>query len=188
MEESGSSSRVAEIIEIARVIAFALFLSLALNLLVFQVVDVRQTSMVPTLQEGDRILISKVDYRVHAPERGDIVVFRPPPPACPADASNCIPFVKRIVAVAGDVIELRDGRLIVNGAVPDEPHASGPTRAEAGGVSYPFTVPPDSVFALGDNRAFSGDSRAWGAVPRDNIFGKAYLAFWPPEHATWLLR
>jgi signal peptidase I len=144
--------------------------------------------MEPTLFAGDRIVISKVDYRLHAPERGDVVVFRPPPPACPADASECVPFVKRVIAIAGDVVELRDGRVVVNGAPLVEPYAGAPTGPEGSAVTYPFTVPADSLFVLGDNRPVSGDSRAWGAVPRSSVAGKAYAAFWPPDHARWLLR
>ncbi len=154
----------------------------------FQVVDVRQSSMEATLAEGDRIIISKIDYRLHAPERGDVVVFRPPPPACPGDASSCVPFVKRVVALAGDVIDVRDERLAVNGLALDEPYARPPTLAEGNALAYPFRVPADSVFVLGDNRPLSGDSRSWGPVARASILGKGYVAFWPPDHAKWLLR
>ena len=143
--------------------------------------------MESTLFEGDRILLSKVDYRLHAPERGDVVVFRPPPPACPADSSSCVPFVKRVVAISGDLVDIRDGALLLNGRPVSEPYARAPTLAEGGAVVYPFTVPADTVFVLGDNRPFSGDSRAWGAVSRGGILGKGYVAFWPLDHARSLL-
>src|SRR3990170_3814876 len=95
------------VLEIVQALALAVIISVFLNLFVVQVTEVRQRSMEPTLFQSDRVLVSKVDYRVASPERCDIVVFDP-------TTDTTIPFVKRIVAIAGDVIELRDGRLFVN--------------------------------------------------------------------------
>lgn len=170
---------LAELGEIAKAVAAALLLSIGLNLFVLQVTDVQQSSMEPTLLDGDKLVMSKLDYRFRPPAVGEIVVFRPPPPACPADAS-CPHFVKRVVAVAGDVVDLEGGAVVVNGRVLVEPYAGGPTLPEGEGVRYPYVVPAGAVFVLGDNREVSGDSRAWGAVPRDRVRGRAVVAFWPP--------
>src|SRR5438093_2389464 len=184
----GTLRRLPDLLDVLKAVALALFLSIGLNLFVLQVVDVRQSAREATVIEGDRLLLSKVDYRVHAPERGGVIVFRPPPPACPADASDCVPYVKRVVALEGDRVDLRDGRVYVNGAAVDEPYARQPTQAEGNAVTYPLVVPGAAVFVMGDNRPVSGDSRAWGAVPLSSIVGKAYLDFWPLDHARWLIR
>src|SRR5438093_7545414 len=179
--------RLNEVLDVLKAVALALFLSIGLNVFVLQVVDVRQSSMETTLVEGDRLLLSKVDYRVHPPQRGDVIVFRPPPPACPVDA-DCVPFVKRVVGIQGDRVDVRDGRLYVNDVAVDEPYARQPTRAEGNAVTYPLVVAADTVFVMGDNRPVSGDSRAWGAVPLSSIIGTAYLDFWPFDHARLLIR
>ncbi len=160
------------VLEIVQALALAVIISVFLNLFVVQVTEVRQRSMEPTLFQSDRVLVSKVDYRVERPQAGDIVVFNPT-----TDAS--IPFVKRIVAVGGDVVELRDGRLYVNGALAPYPEAKGATMAQSPQVRYPYTVKPGHFFALGDNREASSDSRSFGEQPNDRIIGKVILRFWP---------
>jgi len=128
--------------------------------------------MEPTLLQSDRVLVSKVDYRLGAPQRGDVVVFNP-------TSDTSIPFVKRIVAVGGDVVDLRGGRLYVNDALADYPEAQGVTAPQSPQVAYPFRVPEGQFFALGDNRAASSDSRSFGAQPYHRIIGKVILRFWP---------
>jgi signal peptidase I len=174
-------------IEVAKAVVIAAVLSIGLNMFVLQVVDVRQSSMETTLDEGDRLILSKVDYRFTAPQRGDIIVFRPPPAACPLEASQCVPFVKRVIGLAGDRVDIRDGKVYLNDAALTEHYVRSPTAPEGDTIHYPYTVPNDSVFVLGDNRPVSGDSRAWGAVSRESILGKAYVDFWPIVHAKWLV-
>jgi signal peptidase I len=143
--------------------------------------------METTLEEGDRLILSKVDYRFHDPQRGDIIVFHPPPAACPLEAALCVPFVKRVIAIGGDRVDIRDGRVYLNDVALVEHYARSPTAPEGDVVRYPYVVPPGSFFVLGDNRPVSGDSRAWGAVTRDSVLGKAYVDFWPVAHAKWLI-
>ena len=159
-------------LEIVQALALAVIISVVLNLLVVQVTEVRQRSMESTLLQGDRVLVSKVDYRFGTPERGDIVVFQP-------TTDSSIPYVKRVAAVAGDTVELRDGILFVNGKQADYAGAHGLTTAQSPAVTYPLKVPADSFFALGDNRQASSDSRSFGPQPIGNIIGKVTLRFWP---------
>jgi signal peptidase I len=160
------------VLEIVQALALAVIISVFLNLFVVQVTEVRQRSMETTLFQNDRVLVSKVDYRLGAPKAGDIVVFNP-------TTDTSIPFVKRIVAVAGDVVEVRDGRLFVNGRVAVHADARGNTMPQSPQVRYPYTVPAGQFFALGDNREQSSDSRSFGAQPYDRIIGKVILRFWP---------
>jgi len=161
------------ILEIVQALALAVVISVVLNLFVVQVTEVRQRSMELTLEQNDRVLVSKLDYRFGTPQRGDIIVFNPPT----ADAT--IPYVKRVIAVGGETVDLRNGNVFVNGKQVDIPQAHGATQPQAPQVAYPFTVPEGQIFVMGDNRTFSSDSRTFGAVPVQNIIGKVTLRFWP---------
>jgi signal peptidase I len=160
------------LLEIVQALALAVIISVFLNLFVVQVTEVRQRSMETTLFQADRVLVSKVDYRIAPPQAGDIVVFNP-------TSDSTIPFVKRIVAIGGDVVDLRDGQLFVNGKAAAYAEARGVTAPQSPQVAYPFTVPEGQFFALGDNRAASSDSRSFGAQPNDRIIGKVIVRFWP---------
>jgi signal peptidase I len=175
-DEPGFSWRA--ILEIVQALALAVVISVVLNLFVVQVTEVRQRSMESTLLQNDRVLVSKLDYRFGTPQRGDIIVFNPP-------IDSSIPYVKRIIAVGGEVVDLRDGRLYVNGQPVDIPQAHGLTQPQAPRITYPYKVPAGEVFVLGDNRQQSSDSRTFGAVPDQNIIGKVILRFWPPDRLVF---
>lgn len=160
------------ILEIVQALALAVVISVVLNLFVVQVTEVRQRSMESTLLQSDRVLVSKVDYRFTEPGAGDIVVFNP-------TTDVAIPYVKRIVAVAGETVELRGGRLYVNGQPRDFAGARGSTLAQSPEIRYPLRVPDGHFFAMGDNREASSDSRSFGPQPYDRIIGKVILRFWP---------
>jgi signal peptidase I len=134
--------------------------------------------MVPTLKYGDRVLVNKFIYRFTEPERGDVIVFK----SVEGDGQD---LIKRVVGVPGDEIAVRGGKLFVNGEPQKEPYVNKkyPDRS----FYAPTTVPKDHVFAMGDNRANSQDSRIFGPVPEENIEGEAFLRFWPPDRIGGLL-
>jgi len=160
------------LLEIVQALALAVVISVVLNLFIVQVTEVRQRSMEITLLQSDRVLVSKVDYRLSGPRPGDIVVFNP-------TTDVQIPYVKRVVAVAGEVVELRSGRLYVNGEARDFVGAHGATVAQSPDVKYPLRIPDGYFFAMGDNREASSDSRSFGPQPDSRIVGKVILRFWP---------
>jgi signal peptidase I len=129
-------------------------------------------SMVPTLLVGDRVLANKFVYRLTEPERGEVVVFES------VGEGDDQKLIKRIVALAGDEVEVRNGTLLVNGEAREEPYLN---RNLPFNDSYgPSEVPEGHVFVMGDNRANSADSRVFGPLPIENIEGEAFVRFWPP--------
>ena len=129
-------------------------------------------SMVPTLEVGDRVFVNKFIYRFTEPERGDVVVFE-------SVNGGEEDLIKRVVGVAGDEVEVRNGTLLVNGEDREEPYLN---RNLPFNDSYgPSEVPEGHVFVMGDNRANSADSRVFGPLPIENIEGEAFVRFWPPS-------
>jgi len=158
--------------ELFESLAIAVILAVLIRLFVFQPFFIPSGSMEPTLMTGDRILVSKLGYYFHEPRRADIIVFR-----YPRDEKKA--FVKRVIGLPGETVELKDSQLLINGQPVPEPYLpAGLEFADFG----PVTVPPDSYFCLGDNRNLSDDSRVWGFMPRDNLIGKAVLVYWPLGH------
>ena len=144
------------------------FSAILLRLFVLQPYTISSNSMEPTLEQGDHILVNRLAYRFGSPTRGDIVVF-----AYPKDTSRT--FVKRIIAVEGETIELKGNQVYVNGTLVQEPYLKE-------GDYPPFeseTIPANNVFVLGDNRKESGDSREWGVLPKNYIIGKSWLLYSP---------
>jgi len=153
-----------------------LLISLAISgfiiIFVYQPVKVEGTSMMPSLEDQERIFVNKFVYRWEPIQRGDVVVFR-----YPRDPSKS--FIKRVVGVAGDRVRIDAGRVWVNGKQLDEDYVP---RAYEDLRSYPETVvPPDSYFVLGDHRSLSNDSRDFGPVTESYIYGKAVFGYWPVD-------
>ena len=149
--------------------------TLALTLIIFVVIHfavqnymVEGTSMQPSLNNSQYVLVNKLAYLFHAPERGDVIVFH-----WPKDTTKDL--IKRVIGVPGDVIAVSQDTVQVDGMVLKEPYVS----AEANPQGQRWVVPPNDYFVMGDNRLVSDDSRIWGFVPRSYIVGKAVLVYWP---------
>ncbi len=180
--------------EIVQTVLLTLVIFLAVRAVV-QNFKVEGASMEPTLHSGQYLLINKIGYAhlegtpayafVHpdgtqggsdpgylfgGPQRGDIIVFRAP-------VQPDKDFIKRVIGVPGDTVEVRGGQVYVNGNPIDEPYI----RDRAPYVSPRQVVPPGHYFVLGDNRPNSSDSHVWGLVPAENIIGKAWVSYWPPN-------
>jgi signal peptidase I len=135
---------------------------------------------------SDRVLANRFLYHLRDPRRGEIVVFETPPAAqvkCGAGGT----FVKRLIGLPGETIEVRlqngDGYVFVNGRKLKEPYVRKDRRAAVESFG-PVVVPRDSYFMMGDNRSQSCDSRVWGSVPRDNLIGKVFATYWPPNRLS----
>lgn len=146
-----------------------------LRFFVLQPYIIPSASMEPTMVPGDRILVNRLAYRFWAPARGDIVVF-----AYPRDPSRT--FIKRVIALEGEIVELKDNQVYVNDELVKESYLKP-------GDYPPFdaeTVPKENVFVLGDNRRESGDSREWGVLPKNYLIGKAWLIYNPIQRIKFL--
>ncbi|HEY6351358.1 MAG TPA: signal peptidase I [Candidatus Angelobacter sp.] len=153
-----------------------LFLSLGISLFiilfVYQPVKVEGGSMEPGLQDQERIFINKLAYKLEDIQRGDIVVFR-----YPRDTRKS--FIKRVIGLPGDRVRVFDGRVYLNGQLTSEPYVP---EEYLDSRSYPeVKVPADSYYVLGDHRSMSNDSRDFGAVQRNYIYGKAVFGYWPVD-------
>ena len=127
-------------------------------------------SMDPTLENNQYLAVGKLGYWLHDPERGDIIVFRDP-------RDDGRKLIKRVIGLPGEVVEVRNGRVLIDGQPLDEPYIPAP-----GSYSYPPTrLADDEYFVLGDNRNNSSDSHSWGTLPRKAIIGKAWVSYWPPR-------
>jgi len=165
---------IREVIEMA-VLTVLMFLIIQLAV---QNYFVDGTSMEPNLHDQERILVDKWTYLFHAPARGDVIVFIAPPTADPTGNSD---YVKRIIAIPGDVITINNTTVIVDDVTLQEPYIDPKRQGNPyfNNVIHNLVVPPGKYFVLGDNRAGSSDSRDWGLVPRANIIGRAALVYWP---------
>jgi len=168
--------------DLLQVFALALGLYLIATATI-QTVHVVGLSMSPTLGDNDLLIASKVDYHLHGPERGDIIILK-----SPLDPSR--DYIKRVIGLPFDHILIRDRHVLVNGVVLEEPYIQNwvstgnwpPTPEAVDGAQ----VPKDMYFVMGDNRDHSSDSRLFGYVPRDQIDGKAVLRVWPWAHIALL--
>jgi len=155
-----------------RDLAFSVLLAIILIVFIYQPVKVEGTSMMPALTDQERIFINKFTYRFGTGniERSDLVVFW-----FPLDRSKS--YIKRVIGLPGDVVQIDNGIVYVNGERLQEPYV--PEEYHDHQSAAAVTVPPDNYFVLGDHRSSSNDSRAWGTVDRKYIYGKAVFVYWP---------
>jgi signal peptidase I len=172
---STASSLLRELVEVV-VLAVILYFGISFAV---QAVHVEGLSMFATLDDNDYLIANKIDYRLHAPQRGDIIILRPP-------TDNSKDFIKRIIALPGERLLISDGIVYINGHKLDEPYLpeawvslnnwTGPGGPDG------TVVPPNDYFVMGDNRNRSQDSRTFGFISRDRIDGRAWFRIWPLTH------
>lgn len=163
--------------EAAILVILAFAIAFVIKVLLVQPFYIPSGSMEPTLLPGDRVLVNKFMYRFRNPEPGDIIVF-----AAPRDSQGR-DFIKRIVAIEGQTIQVKDGKVYINGKLKEEPYvASAQDHSNFG----PLTLSDNNVFVMGDNRTNSSDSRVFGPFNRDRILGEAFVIYWPPSRIRTL--
>ena len=172
-ESAKSANRAATLFAAwVRDLIISLAISAFIIVFLYQPVKVEGTSMMPSLDDQERIFINKFVYRIEPIQHGDIIVFR-----YPRDPAKS--FIKRVIGVAGDHVHIENGRVYLNGKQLVEDYVP---RSYEDDRSYPdVVVPPDSYFVLGDHRSLSNDSRDFGPVDASYIYGKAVFGYWPVD-------
>ncbi len=159
------------LLEALKILIFALVLSWGLRSTVVEAAYIPTPSMLPTIQLMDRVVIDKLYYKFSGIQRGDIIVFHPPKKV---DSSGDY-WIKRVIALPGDQVLIKDGKVFVNDRQLSEPY-----EPEEPNYTYgPLVIPKDSYFLLGDNRNNSLDSHYWGVLPAKDIVGRALFRYWP---------
>jgi signal peptidase I len=185
------------VLELFTIVAVALGLALGIQAVLVKPFRIPSESMVPTLKISQRVLVDRVTFRIGEPERGDVVVFKPPVgaddnvcgvrhssrSACPrpTSARSDTNFIKRVVAIGGDRLSVVDGRVILNGKRQDEPFIRPDGSCDICDLPDEITIPKGMYFMMGDNRGESADSRFWGPVPKKWLIGQAFMTYWPPN-------
>ena len=200
-ERSSSATRTVR--ELPVLFLVALVIAFVVKTFLAQAFYIPSESMLPQLQVNDRVVVSKLAYKLHDPRRGDIVVFdeparfRTPEPEKGNPASRALhwllervgvvppstdEFIKRVVGLPGETVEGRDGRILINGRQLVEPYLPTGTTT---GTFGPITVPPGSLWVMGDNRSNSADSRFFGTIAQDTVVGRAVVKVWPVPDASF---
>ncbi|HYB24871.1 MAG TPA: signal peptidase I [Solirubrobacteraceae bacterium] len=186
---------LAWVLELALIVAVALGVAEGVQAAVVKPFKIPSGSMEPTLKVGQRVLVNRLAFAFHAPQRGDIVVFHPPSnlscavavaPGEPCPQGNGQPagnyFVKRIIGLPGERISVREGHPVINGhELTDEPYITPCGKAAECNMPVTITVPAGHYFMMGDNRGNSDDSRFWGPIPESWIVGEVFFTYWPPD-------
>ncbi len=188
--------------ELVVIVVAAIAIALLVQAFLVKPYRIPSGSMEPTLDIGQRVLVNRVEGRFGHPSIGDIVVFKPPagadqqPARCgapgqgdgtrtacsrPTAEKSDQTFIKRVVGLGGDRLNIRDGRVVRNGTLQRESYTAPCQGGPGCTFARTITVPKDHVFLMGDNRGASDDSRFWGPVPESWIIGEAFATYWPPK-------
>lgn len=186
-QASPSSSQQNFWIEVAKTIGLSLIFAFSIRTFAAQAFNIVSGSMEPTLQINDKFLVDKVRYHFGKPQRGEIVVFSPTEELEREQYQDA--FIKRVIALPGERVEIKDGKVYVNNKpLREDKYLTSEewtsidvckTGKQPPYLSQPVTIPSNSYLVLGDNRINSYDGRCWGIVPRENIIGRAVVRFWP---------
>jgi signal peptidase I len=198
--DESSGGRRNSFVETILIVAVALGLALGIQAFLVKPYRIPSESMVPTLVDGQRVLVNRIGNNFGEPAVGDVTVFHPPSGADTPEGPKCgtrrrddspcprgtpakadVNFIKRIVAGPGDTIAVADGHVIRNGKRQAEPFIAECGGGEGCDLPRAIKVPPKHYFMMGDNRGSSDDSRFWGPVPRSWIIGNAFATYWPPK-------
>ena len=167
------------LLEIVETLALTLIIFVVIQNFIAQPYKVQQSSMERTLMQEQYVLVDKLTPRFDAYKRGDIVVFTPPEDWVGADKT---PFIKRVIGVGGDTVEIHDGGVYINAERLDEPYIYTETDGSVqttDAAQERWVIPADDLFLMGDHRQDSADSRAFGPVPANQVIGRAWLRYWP---------
>ena len=170
--------------ELIRFAIVVLLIAIGLRFFIAQPFVVSGSSMVPTFQDKNYLIVDELTYDFHAPSRGDVIVFHPP------GQPKGVYYIKRVIGLPGETIKISNETVTIinsanpNGFVLKEPYISAPTTITTGSLSK--TLSADEYFVMGDNRPFSSDSRAWGTLPRENIVGRVLLRLFPVNEINGL--
>ena len=166
--------------ETLSVVVIAFVLAMVLRAFVIEGRIIPSGSMLPTVQLQDRVMMNRFIYRFKEPVRGDVVMFQPP------DVLHSpTPFLKRVIGLPGETVEMKNGKVYINGQALVEPYLAEPLKYQYG----PVVVPNDSLLVLGDNRNNSFDSHEWNVwLTRDRLMGKAFATYWPIKNIKLLDR
>lgn len=160
-------------LESLKTVGLSLVFAFGIRAFVAEARYVSSASMVPSLEVNDRVIVDKLSYRFHNPQRGDIIVFSPPGKLRQNYAQDN--FIKRVIGLPGEKVEIKEGRVYINNKLLRESYVRNPVYEQWG----PVKVPPNSYLVLGDARNNSYDGRYWGFVPHHLILGQAVVRYWP---------
>jgi signal peptidase I len=180
--QAGMSRTTRAFVDWVVVVGIALLVAILVRTFLLAHFVVDGTSMYSTLDTGDRVFVNKLSYRLHDPNRGDVVVLHQIGNSTERD------LIKRVIALPGETIEIRSCEVTIDGRRLDEPYLDPAvvTPGNCGGDYAARMIPQDSVFVMGDNRAGSSDSRALGPIHESDLVGRAFVVFWPRSHWQWL--
>ena len=166
--QKGKSGALRFFIDVLETLVLSVILFAAINTISARI-RVDGYSMEPTLHSGEFVIVNKLAYKFGSPQIGDVIVFH-----FPRDPEQ--EYIKRVIGLPGDKVDISNKQVRVNGQVLDEPYIAAPPAYESS-----WTVTDESLFVLGDNRNNSSDSHNWGLVPLENVVGKALFIYWPPS-------
>lgn len=165
-------------VEGVQTIGLSIVLALGIRQFVAEARFIPSGSMIPTLQIDDRLVVEKISYRFNPPKRGDIIVFRAPQKALDAaQVQGKAAYIKRVIGLPGETVEVKDGKVFINGQALEEDYIQSPPTY----ILEKEVVPADEYLVLGDNRNSSSDGHVWGFLSKDAIIGRAVVRFWPPN-------